>query len=124
MPTISVVFYRDDDGTCPLLEWLDSLPRKAQDKCVVRIERLKELGHELRRPEADYLRDGVYELRAKHSGINYRMLYFFHERTAVVLSHGIMKQAAEVPPKEIELAMRRKRQFVADPKEHTYEENP
>lgn len=110
---ISVVFYRDDDGTCPLLEWLDSLPRKAQDKCVVRIERLKELGHELRRPEADYLRDSIYELRAKHSGTNYRILYFFHERTAVVLSHGIMKQAAEVPPKEIEL----------NPQEHTYEEN-
>ena len=120
---ISVVFYRDDDGTCPLLEWLDSLPRKAQDKCVVRIERLKELGHELRRPQADYLRDGIYELRAKHSGINYRILYFFHERTAAVLSHGMMKQAAEVPPKEIELAIRMKRRFAANPEEHTYEEN-
>jgi len=120
---ISVVFYRDNDGTCPLLEWLDSLPRKAQDKCVVRIERLKELGHELRRPEADYLRDGIYELRAKHLGINYRLLYFFHERAAVVLSHGIMKQVAEVPAKEIELAIRRKRRFASDPEKHTYEEN-
>jgi phage-related protein len=120
---IPVVFYREDDGTCPLLDWLDSLPRKAQDKCVVRIERLKELAHALRRPEADYLRDGIYELRAKHSGINYRMLYFFHQRTAVVLSHGIMKQAAEVPSKEIELAIRRKRAFAADPERHTYKEN-
>lgn len=90
---------------------------------MVRIERLRELGHALRRPEADYLRDGIYELRAKHSGINYRMLYFFHDRTAVVLSHGIMKQAAEVPPKEIELAMRRKRIFCADPARHTHKEN-
>jgi hypothetical protein len=45
-PIVSVVFYRDDDGACPLLEWLDHLPRKAQNKCVVRIERLKELGHQ------------------------------------------------------------------------------
>jgi phage-related protein len=84
---------------------------------------LKELGHELRRPEADYLRDGTYELRAKHSGTNYRILYFFHERTAVALSHGIMKQAAEVPPKEIELATRGKRRFAANPEERTYEGN-
>jgi len=119
---ISVVFYRDDDGACPFLEWLDSLPRKAQDKCVVRVERLKEMGHELRRPEADYLRDGIYELRAKHSRINYRILYFFHERAAVVLTHGIMKQAAEVPSREIDLAIQRKRQFASDPRGHTYKE--
>jgi len=58
-PMISAVFYRDEDGTCPLLEWLDSLPRRAQAKCVVRIERLREKGHELHRPEAGYLRDGI-----------------------------------------------------------------
>jgi phage-related protein len=119
---IPVVFYVEDDGTCPFLDWLDSLPRKAQDKCVVRVERLRELGHMLRRPEADYLQDGIYELRVKHSGINYRMLYFFHEQTAVVLSHGIMKQAAEVPRREIELAARRKRAFAADPERRTYKE--
>mgnify|MGYP001193026043 CR=1 FL=1 len=107
---------------CPLLEWLDSLPRKAQDKCVVRIERLREKGHELRRPEADYLRDGIYELRAKHLGVNYRILYFFHAGVAVVLSHGIMKQASEVTPREIALAIRRKKQFAASPGRHTYEE--
>jgi putative component of toxin-antitoxin plasmid stabilization module len=53
---------------------LESLPARAQDKCTVRIERLAELGHGLRRPEAGFLRDGIYELRAKHGGVNYRML--------------------------------------------------
>jgi hypothetical protein len=52
MPNINVVFYQDDNGSVPVLEWLDSLQPKALDKCVVRIERLKECGHELRRPEA------------------------------------------------------------------------
>jgi hypothetical protein len=63
MPRISVVFYQEDARTVPVLVWLDRLPAKAQDKCRVRIERLRDLGHELRRPEADYLRDGNYELR-------------------------------------------------------------
>ena len=53
MPPIPVVFYRESDGTAPVLEWLEALPAKVQDKCRIKIERLYELGHELRRPEAD-----------------------------------------------------------------------
>ncbi len=45
------------------LDWFSELPAKAQDKCYLRLERLRELDHELRRPEADFLRDGIYELR-------------------------------------------------------------
>ncbi|HSY18851.1 MAG TPA: type II toxin-antitoxin system RelE/ParE family toxin [Candidatus Acidoferrales bacterium] len=116
-----MVFFKEDDGSVPILEWLDSLPTKALDKCTVRIERLEELGHELRRPEADFLRDGIYELRVGLQHVNYRMLYFFQGRTAAVLSHGLVKEAA-VPPKEIEKALERKRKFEKNPKAHTHEE--
>ena len=122
MPRTTVVLYREEDGSVPLLAWLESLPEKAQDKCVVRIERLSELGHELRRPEAEYLRDDIYELRAKHAGINYRLLYFFRGREAIVLSHGFPKQQARVPMKEIELAIERKERFLKDPEKHSHEE--
>ena len=73
MPSTNVVFFREDDGSVPLLEWIDCLPPKARAKCRVRISRLRAAGHELRRPEADYLRDGVYELRVGLQGVNYRM---------------------------------------------------
>jgi hypothetical protein len=77
MPVTTVVFFIDEEGVCPLLVWLDQLPAKVQDKCIVRIERLEQLGHELRLPEADFLRHGIYELRASFQSVNYRMLYFF-----------------------------------------------
>jgi phage-related protein len=121
MPKTKVIFYKEDDGSVPILEWLDSLQEKVLDKCTVRIERLKEMGHELRRPEVDFLRDGIYELRVGLQHVNYRMLYFFHGRTAAVVSHGLVKEA-EVPAKEIEKAIERKRKFEKDPKTHTYEE--
>jgi phage-related protein len=121
VPNILVVFYRESDGTAPVLEWLDTLPAKAQDKCRIKIERLCELGHELRRPEADLLRDGIYELRIGLQGINYRILYFFHGRTAAVLAHGLVKERV-VPSREIDVALARKRRFEQDPKRHTYEE--
>jgi phage-related protein len=116
-----VLLYREDDGTVPLLEWLDLLPSKAVAKCRVRIERLAELGHELRRPEADFLRDEICELRVGLQVQNYRMLYFFHGKAVVVLSHGLAKER-EVPPKEIDKAVERKRRFEASPKTHTWEE--
>ena len=119
MPVTEVVFYSEDDETCPVLEWFSELPEKAQDKCRVKIERLRELGHELRRPEADYLRDDIYELRAKHSGVNYRLLYFFHGRVAAVLAHGVIKERA-VPPKDIDKAVERKKKFTKDPQRHTF----
>ena len=119
MPTTEVVFFKEDDDIVPLLDWLGRLPVKARDKCLARLVRLEELGHELRRPEADYLRDAIYELRATHDGIHYRILYFFSGRAFVVVSHGIMKER-RVPPIEIERAMERKMRFEADPGQHTF----
>lgn len=120
MPRLKVVFFRESDGSVPLVDWLAALPSVARAKCLVRLDRLEELGHELRRPEADYLRDDIYELRAKHAGVNYRMLYFFHGRTAAVVSHGILKQQAGVPPRDIEEAALRKRLFDAHPQQHSF----
>lgn len=117
-----VIFYRDENGSVPLLDWLDDLTQKARLACLTRIELLKELGHQLRRPHADYLRDGIYELRVKIEGVNYRMLYFFHGQQAIVLSHGITKQKAAVPPAEIERARLRKKAFEASPQRHTHKE--
>jgi phage-related protein len=120
MPTTRVVFYRDADGSIPVIDWLDKLPKKARDKCLLRLQRLRQLGHELRRPEADFLRDGIYELRVGMSGMNYRMLYFFHQNIAAVVSNGLVKER-EVPPIEIERALLRKRLFNTNPSKFTAE---
>jgi phage-related protein len=121
MPPTTVVFFREGSGVCPLLVWLDDLIAKVQDKCIVKIERLTELGHELRRPEADFLRDGIYELRVSHQSVNYRMLYFFHRQTAV-LSHGLTKEK-EIPEREIDRAIRNKSLFETNPTKYTYQDD-
>jgi phage-related protein len=120
MAETMVVFFREDDGSVPSLDWLDTLHEKIQNKFIDRVNRLVECGHELRRPEADYLRDGIYELRVRRMHINYRLLYFFSEQRAV-LSHGITKDA-KVPDQEINLATKRLAEFERNPQEHTYVE--
>ena len=91
------------------------------DKCYLRLERLREMGHELRRLEADFLRDGIYELRVSHRGVHHRILYFFHGAVAAVVSHGVVKERV-VPPREIDRAVERRKRFEVNPSRHTYEE--
>lgn len=112
MPQTEVVIFAAEDGSSPLLAWMDDLQAKAQNKCVVRIERLSELGHELRRPEADYLRDNIYELRIRHGNVHHRILYFFHDG----------RKEGAVPPVEIDRAIANRARFAQNPGRHTYEE--
>lgn len=122
MAKTKVVFYKEKyEETAPVLEWLDTIPLKARLKCLTRIERLREEGHQLRRPESDLLRDKIYELRASFQGIHYRILYFFHGNIAAVLSHGIVKEDS-IPSVEISRAIQRRKNFEMNPKIHTYEE--
>jgi phage-related protein/DNA-binding XRE family transcriptional regulator len=114
MPPVRLVLFRESDGTVPLIEWLEDLPSKSRVKCIAWLERLRNLGHELRRPDADYLRDGIYELRIGLRGVNYRILYFFNGREVVVASHGLVKERV-VPPKEIDRAVQRMYEFQSDP---------
>ena len=120
LPKTEVVFFVSTPGVAPVLEWLDQLPAKVQDKCLVRIERLAELGHELRRPEADLLRDGIHELRVRFRTVNYRLLYFFCKGRAV-LSHGCTKEK-KIPSHEIDTAVANKKLFEGAPGRYTYEE--
>jgi len=120
MPTTRVVLFREANGTVPLFDWFDGLPKKVVVKCRLRLERLQSLGHELRRPEADLLRDGIHELRVGHQGVNYRMLYFFHHNVAAIVSHGLTKERT-VPPAEIDRAIRRRAIYIANPVLHTQE---
>jgi putative component of toxin-antitoxin plasmid stabilization module len=123
MPQTTILVYRQANGDIPLVEWLDDLSTKepkAHAKCLERILRLSELGYELRRPLADSLRDGIFELRAQVGKVHYRILYFFFGQNVAVLSHGCTKEGA-VPKQEIERAIERKGQVESNPQRFTAE---
>jgi hypothetical protein len=122
MPRTGVVFYQVAPGDVPALNWLRRLQRadrRGYAKCVARVHRLAELGHELRRPEADFLRDGIHELRAQRGRVQYRILYFFHGQEVAVLAGGLSKEG-QVPDGDIDRALQRKVAFEEDPSTHTF----
>lgn len=124
MPRTEVYFYQESPGDVPVRDWLLDLARRdrrAAGKCEAVIERLEEFGHELRRPTADLLRDGIYELRVRDGRVNYRLLYFFHGRGVALLAHGLTKEG-EVPRADLDRAVVRKQRFERDPENHVFRE--
>jgi phage-related protein len=123
MPRTEISFYQNGPDDVPVLNWLKALKkrdRRSYAKCAERIQRLAELGHELRRPHADFLERGIYELRARNGRVNYRILYFFHGQHVALLAHAFTKEG-KVAPGDIDLAVERKAALEADPVRHTYE---
>jgi len=124
MPATDVVYYQELDGSVPVLDWLTEIgrrDRRAVAMCAARIDTLRQQGHELRRPIADYLRDGIYELRIRAGRVQYRILYFFHRQNAVVIAHGLVKER-EVPDVDIDRAITRKKEFERAPARHSFRE--
>ena len=112
MPRSRVALYREEDGSCPFIKWFDKLPAKVQDKCYLRLERLREMGHELRRPEADLLRDGIYELRVSLGGVHHRILFLSRRDCRRGFSRssergGLSRQKRSITPSSARNGLRR-----------------
>jgi phage-related protein len=121
MPETQIVIFKESDGSVPLRDWMKSIPQKAKEKCIVKVDRLKLFGNELRRPDCDMLSDGIRELRARYNNIHYRILYAFCGKNVVLLSHGCTK-IDKVPPKEIRKAFDNLKKYVKNRIAHTYAE--
>ena len=116
--TRTVVVFYAEGNVAPALEQLDDFAESVQDKLFYRVRRLEEAGHELRRPEADILRDGIYELRVRRQRVNYRLLYFFHRHVAVI-AHACTKEGA-VNNADIDRAIARRKFYEKSPEAHSY----
>ncbi len=131
MPETKIQVYQDDAGDIPFWEWMKSLPSSSEDdvveegeepnnpyaKCVAAIRRLQTLGHELRRPHADILRENIWELRWRVKTVQYRILYTFVARNTALLLIGCTKEKV-VPPKLITKAVTMRDNAKRNPSVH------
>lgn len=60
------------------------------------------------------IEDGLYELRIEYAGNIYRLFFIFDEGAIVVLFNGFQKKTQKTPRKEIEKALRIKKEYYAD----------
>lgn len=105
-------FYRTTRGDEPALDYIRMQAKAHKAKIGRALQYLKELGHLARRPMVDYLGNGLYELRIPADGHQHRVLYFFHERTVIVLTSAFLKNEDKVPPEELARAWRRRTEWI------------
>lgn len=106
----NVYYYVDARGKKPIIEFIESLNFNDQTKTLGYIQELRKQGNSLRRPMADYLGNGIYELRPKDN----RIFYFFYVKDNVVLIHAIKKKTKKIPPGDLALCMRRKQEIESE----------
>lgn len=102
-----IVYFKNEKGECPLLEYFQMLVNtgRVKDLAIIqaKINLLKDYGYELPRistNHAKHIEGKLYELRP---GDN-RILYFYYNQGTYVLLHAFMKKTNKTPSHEIEKA--------------------
>ena len=111
-----VDFYEKRNGERPAEEFLDRLTDEEAVRIDRKIGRLEECGPDLRRPDADHLRDKICELRMRCRKVHVR-LFYWRDGNRFILSHGIKKKTGKVPDSEIDKAIAYREDYLAQRKE-------
>ena len=112
MSQFTVEFYEDTNGNKPIEEFLLSLDVKMQAKLLGLLQILQEKGNQLREPYSKHLEDGIFEIRGKVGRDITRVLYFFYYDGKIILTNGFVKKTQKTPKKEIQLAKRRRDEYI------------
>ncbi len=99
------VFYRSRNGAEPVRDWLKGLPkadRKAIGEDIAYVQYKWPIG----KPRIDHLRGPVWEVRTRLDNRIARTL-FAVAHGQMVLLHGFIKKTQRTPGEEIDLAIKR-----------------
>jgi len=112
----AIIFYTTSDGTSPVEDFLKSLNPGHLAKAMRLIDLLEQFGTSLQRPHVAAVRfkkySGLWELRIQFSGNASRILYFSADNDTFVLLHGFIKKTNAIPVKELEIARKRKEDYL------------
>ena len=121
MDKFRVDFYREEDGTKPVGDFIRSLEVKMKAKVVANMHLLEEYGNMAREPLSKELEDGIFELRTIENDNIVRILYFFDKDRIVIATNGFVKKRQKTPRSEIDLAKRRRSDYHRRKEAGTYE---
>lgn len=100
-----VDFYQEEDETCPVEEFLDSLPDRHVGKVLQVIQLLEEWGPNLPFPYSSQVEGGLRELRAHYGKNHYRILYYGDTDRTFILLHAFLKHTEQIPEREKRVAL-------------------
>jgi len=110
---LQAVYYRDPDGSEPVLEFIVGLDAKRQAALLRQLDRLNGLSDavpHLPFPHSSQVAGELRELRCHMGSEHYRVLYQRSERL-IVLLHAFRKTTGKLPAGEIKVAQERWEDF-------------
>ena len=110
----TIVFYRAFSGVSPIEEFLDALNGN-QARKVLWVLKLIE---ELETIPGQYFKkligtDDIWEVRVQFGNDTFRLLGFFDGGHLIILTNGFAKKTQKTPLAEIQLAERRKKDYLS-----------
>ena len=110
---VLIKFYEKQNNRIPIEEFLDSLNSKLAKKVTWVLQLIEELD---KIPKQYFKKlvntDGIWEVRVRTGKGAIRLLGFIDEGDFIVLTNGFMKKSQKTPKVEIELAEKRKKDFI------------
>ena len=107
---LDVVFYKTDTGNEPVREWLKELPK--EDCKIIGADILTvQYAWPVGKPLVDNLGDGIWEVRSRLDNRIARTLFAMVNQEMVLL-HGFIKKQQTTPQDELDLAKKRKKQYL------------
>ena len=107
---LKVVFFKTDTDNEPVREWLRALSK--EDSKVIGADILTvQYAWPVGKPLVDNLGDGIWEVRSRLDNRIARTLFAMVDQE-IVLLHGFIKKQQKTPQDELELAKKRKKQYL------------
>ena len=112
-----VEFYRDKNENSEIVEYLDRLKENGEtnknerinrDKILAYIIALKQYGTRIGMPVVKHIEGNLWELRPLAN----RIFFFYWKDKKFVLLHHFVKKTQKTPPREIEQAKTKMRDFM------------
>ena len=98
-------------------DFIKSLNKDVREKIDYVLDMLKRVKR-LNPKFIKHIKDGLFELRIEWEGNIYRVFFVFDEGNIVVLFNGFQKKSQKTPIKEIEKALRIKKEYYEYREQH------
>ena len=107
---IPVIFYRNAQGSEPVLDWLRELPQ-ADRRQIGHDLTLVQFGWPVGMPLCRALGDGLWEVRSDLPSRRIARLVFFAQDGRLGIVHGFIKKTQRTPADDLALARKRMKEM-------------
>jgi len=111
----SIEYFVSENGKSPVKDFIDSLSAESKAKFIFIADLLTEYGLEVREPYVKPITGSrkLFEMRIKDRQNIHRIFYFAFTGRKLIFLHGFTKKTDKTPPREIDIAETRMRNYLS-----------